>query len=191
MGEWLEKTFSSKPEQLQRLINSVAPYRHGQIFHLFDGSISLSLHTGHRKTIKSTFLPDQRVLQLVIPQHHHPDKKVLSNAISRGLAIHYQQHFEMKVFDLNQQHFQQPIREVRLKNNSSNWGSCSTNSIINLSTRLLLIPEATQNYVIIHELAHLLEMNHSSKFWSIVENAMPEYKVHEQWLKKHGTALMI
>ncbi|MCB0682671.1 MAG: M48 family metallopeptidase, partial [Saprospiraceae bacterium] len=57
---------------------------------------------------------------------------------------------------------------------------------INLSTRLLFAPPKVIDYVIIHELAHLVEMNHSRRFWDLVAAAMPDYEEQEKWLKKFG-----
>ena len=57
---------------------------------------------------------------------------------------------------------------------------------MNLSTRLLFAPKDVIDYVIIHELAHLYEMNHSKKFWNIVSQVMPNYKEKEKWLSKNG-----
>lgn len=191
MGQWLESTFSKKPEQLRRLVNHVRPYAHGQVLTLFDGDVTLDIHYEDRKMLKGQFHQDRRIIYIWQPSVVNVDRSQVSNLISRCLATQYQSHFEDKVIELNSEHFEQPIREVRLKNNSSNWGSCSSNSIINLSTRLLLVPEAVQDYVVIHELAHLIELNHSQKFWSLVEKAMPEYREHEKWLKAHGAALTI
>ncbi|MDV7393186.1 M48 family metallopeptidase, partial [Arthrospira platensis SPKY1] len=72
------------------------------------------------------------------------------------------------------------------KYNSSNWGSCSSGRNINLSTRLLFAPPAVQDYVIIHELAHLVELNHSDRFWKLVSEIMPDYEEKEKWLKEYG-----
>jgi len=93
------------------------------------------------------------------------------------------------VHELNERHFQQPIDQVRLKYNHSNWGSCSNKGNINLSTRLLFAPPEVIDYVIIHELAHRLEMNHSPRFWKLVADAMPNYREQERWLKEHGKGL--
>jgi predicted metal-dependent hydrolase len=76
-----------------------------------------------------------------------------------------------------------------LKNNQSNWGSCSSKRNINLSSRLLFAPEKVLDYVIVHELSHLKEMNHSKKFWDIVASVMPDYKKMETWLSKNGDKL--
>ena len=76
-----------------------------------------------------------------------------------------------------------------MKYNHSNWGSCSSKGNINLSTRLLFAPDDVIDYVIIHELAHRIEMNHSPRFWKLVSDAMPDYKEKEKWLKVHGGKL--
>ncbi len=91
-----------------------------------------------------------------------------------------------RVHHLNEKHFGVTIKNVRLKYNYSNWGSCSAKGNINLSTKLLLASQQVIDYVIIHELAHRLEMNHSDRFWKIVSNVCPEYKVHERWLKENS-----
>jgi hypothetical protein len=93
-----------------------------------------------------------------------------------------------RVLDLNQQHFQKSINSVNLKYNASNWGSCSGKANLNFSTRLLFAPQEVIDYVIIHELAHLTEMNHSDRFWNLVEKAMPDYVQHERWLKLNSKA---
>ena len=87
---------------------------------------------------------------------------------------------------LNLLHFRQPIGRVRMRNNVSNWGSCSHDGNISISTRLLFAPPLTIDYVLIHELAHLVEHNHSDSFWKQVERAMPDYRQHEKWLDKNG-----
>ena len=90
-----------------------------------------------------------------------------------------------RVIELNRKHFQKPVKGVRLKYNHSNWGSCSRSGNINLSTRLLFAPPDVIDYVIVHELAHLVELNHSPRFWNIVEKAVPDYRDKEKWLKEN------
>jgi predicted metal-dependent hydrolase len=87
---------------------------------------------------------------------------------------------------LNVLYFQETILEVRLNYTTSKWGSCSSKNKILFSTKLLLLPPKVIEYVIIHELAHLKEMNHSTKFWNWVAHAMPDYKIWDKWLAKHG-----
>ena len=112
-------------------------------------------------------------------------KKATQHLLSRLVAKDFKPEIVRRVMELNHLHFQKTINSVNLKFNRSNWGSCSTKKNVNLSTCLLFAPDDVIDYVIIHELAHLVEMNHSSRFWALVENAMPDYKEKEQWLKEN------
>ncbi|MEM8523179.1 MAG: M48 family metallopeptidase [Bacteroidota bacterium] len=112
--------------------------------------------------------------------------KSIRHLLSRVVAGDFLPEIERRIHELNRKYFQKNIKRVYLKYNQSNWGSCSSKSNINLSTRLLFAPQKVIDYVIIHELAHLIEMNHSPRFWKIVRDIMPDYKEQEQWLKKNG-----
>jgi len=90
-----------------------------------------------------------------------------------------------KIYELNEKHFNRKINKIFFKHNKSNWGSCSNARNINISTRLLFAPDEVLEYVCIHELAHLIEQNHSDRFWTLVETAMPNYVEKEKWLKEN------
>lgn len=75
--------------------------------------------------------------------------------------------------------------EVKINGAKTRWGSCNRKGGINFTYRLLLVPEELADYVVVHELAHLKEMNHSCRFWSIVEQAMPDYRARRQRLREH------
>ena len=79
--------------------------------------------------------------------------------------------------------------KIRITSATTRWGSCSSKKNLNFSYRLILAPKTAVDYVIVHELCHLRQMNHSKKFWAEVEAIMPEYKEHENWLKKNGYKL--
>ena len=96
---------------------------------------------------------------------------------------------EQEVSELNQLHFRVPVKRVKLSATSSRWGSCSTSGTISLSTRLLGAPEFCRKAVIIHELAHGREMNHSDRFWKLVYAAMPDYDAADAWLREEGRGL--
>lgn len=112
--------------------------------------------------------------------------KSIKLLLSRIIAKDFLSEITRRVNELNQLYFKKDIKSVRLKYNHSNWGSCSSKGNVNLSTRLLFAPQDVIDYVIIHELAHFLEMNHSPRFWKIISEAMPDYKAKEKWLKKNG-----
>ncbi len=78
---------------------------------------------------------------------------------------------------------------VRIRDTRSRWGSCSSRGSLMYSWRLVMAPEAIYEYVAAHEVAHLIEMNHSADFWSLVEKLRPSYPQERLWLKKHGAKL--
>lgn len=112
--------------------------------------------------------------------------KSTKSLLSRVIAQDYLPEITRRVNELNQLYFKNEVKNIRLKYNQSNWGSCSIKGNVNLSTRLLFAPQDVIDYVIIHELAHFREMNHSPRYWKIVAEAMPDFKDKEKWLKKNG-----
>ncbi|CCO08009.1 M48 family metallopeptidase [Desulforamulus hydrothermalis] len=81
--------------------------------------------------------------------------------------------------------------QVFIKDQKTRWGSCSNRGNLNFNYRLVMAPLPVIDYIVVHELAHLVEMNHSKKFWALVESICPDYRVHRQWLKEHGAELTL
>ena len=79
---------------------------------------------------------------------------------------------------------------VRVKNQKTRWGSCSAKRNINLNLRLMMAPDEAIDYVIIHELCHLRELNHNPAFWALVETCCPDYRHWRAWFKQHGSSLI-
>ncbi|MCL6445075.1 MAG: M48 family metallopeptidase [Alicyclobacillus sp.] len=80
---------------------------------------------------------------------------------------------------------------IRVKTQHSRWGSCSAKRNVNLNWRLVQTPSRVMDYVIVHELCHLKELNHSARFWRLVETAMPNYQEAIIWLKQHELLLQV
>lgn len=81
--------------------------------------------------------------------------------------------------------------KLKITSAKNRWGSCSFKNNINFSIRLAMAPKEVIDYVVIHELCHIKEKNHSKNFWSEVKKIMPEYKQNEKWLKTKGHLLSI
>jgi hypothetical protein len=81
------------------------------------------------------------------------------------------------------------VGRVMVRNQRSRWGSCSRHGTISLNWRLIQTPKFVQDYVVIHEIMHLREMNHSPRFWRHVERACPDCATAERWLKQHAILL--
>lgn len=78
---------------------------------------------------------------------------------------------------------------VAVRDQRSRWGSCSSKHNLNFNWKLIMAPPQVLDYVVIHELCHLHEFNHSARFWRLVEGVMPDYEVWKKWLKNHGSEL--
>ena len=93
-----------------------------------------------------------------------------------------------RTFELAAVH-QLAVRRVTVRNQRSRWGSCSAKRTISLNWRLVQTPERVRDYIILHELMHLKEMNHSPRFWNLVQEVCPDYAEAEAWLKRHADLL--
>jgi predicted metal-dependent hydrolase len=81
------------------------------------------------------------------------------------------------------------VKAVSIRSQRTRWGSCGRNGHISLNWRLMLMPHWVRDYVLIHELMHLKRLDHSPKFWRLVEAACPDYRAARQWLRANGPAL--
>lgn len=82
-------------------------------------------------------------------------------------------------------------RFIRIKVQKSRWGSCGIHNDINLNWVLILAPKKVLEYVVIHEICHIKERNHSAKFWALVERHCPDYQTQRDWLTQNGQSLML
>lgn len=79
---------------------------------------------------------------------------------------------------------------ITIRNQKSRWGSCSARGNLNFNCLLMLAPPEVIDYVVVHELCHRKEMNHSPAFWAEVEKILPDYRIRRQWLKEEGSRLI-
>jgi predicted metal-dependent hydrolase len=180
--EWLNKVEHKKPNTLLRYVN-IKKYENGTHFNIGGKSFILHILQTEAKVATIT-LKEHNTLQICIPGTPGLDEqKVIRHLLSRFFCRYFLPVLKERVHHFNSFYFKQDINVVRMKYNKSNWGSCSRDKNLNFSVRLFFGPAEILDYVIIHELAHLLEMNHSQRFWKIVGNVMPDYKKYEKLLK--------
>lgn len=78
---------------------------------------------------------------------------------------------------------------IRIADQRTLWGSCTREGTLSFNWRIVMAPTETLDYLVIHELAHLRELNHSKRFWAIVAVHCPDWKVHRRWLREHSRRL--
>jgi predicted metal-dependent hydrolase len=120
---------------------------------------------------------------------HHVEK----TSVKRALETLYRRKARER-FERRADHFASEMgvnyEEIQIRNQRTKWGSCSTSGTLSLNWRLMMAPPEIVDYVVIHELAHLRESNHSDAFWSIVREYDSEYRKHAEWLEEHSTQLI-
>ena len=182
--EWTHRQIEKDPKLRARLFRKV--YKDGDRLLVGDKSFLLRIYYENRKMHSAILEEGEITLKLSNQDTADHIQSSIRKMLSRVISNEFLPGIVKKVNQINDRYFQEDIKSVRLKYNQSNWGSCSAKKNINLSSRLLFAPDDIVNYVIVHELAHLKELNHSKKYWKIVEGVIPDYKKHEKWLKDFG-----
>ena len=99
---------------------------------------------------------------------------------------HMSNDFICKCVEHYDQCFSKSINNITIKEQKKRWGSCSSKGNLNFNWRLSMAPKAVCEYVVIHEMCHLVHMDHSKAYWKVVEQLDPNYKKHRKWLKENG-----
>lgn len=143
---------------------------------------SLELRRG--ENIRLQLDEDVCLLTLPRPDDEAAVRQALKQALSR-LAL------ERIRAQLNEYAPRLGVRfgRVAIRDQKTRWGSCSAKHNLNFNWKLIMAPPQALNYVVVHELCHLIEFNHSPRFWRLVESQMPEYESWKKWLKAHGAEL--
>lgn len=114
----------------------------------------------------------------------HPAPKVLQKWLARQTEAAIMRQIQLRAAQMGVRPASFSIRNQRTR-----WGSCSTRGALSFNWRLIMAPPEVLDYVVVHELAHMKEQNHSKAFWKIVSKYCPDYLKHRQWLKQNQAAM--
>ncbi|MDO9538366.1 MAG: M48 family metallopeptidase [Thermoplasmata archaeon] len=184
MKRWAINKLRENPEKFKPDIQK--EYKNGDMLTVGQEEYTLEIELKDKQGSSARI--KGKAIQLVISSNLSKEMQSehISTLLSRCIAKKRIPELKERIDELNKMHFNQPLGRIFFKYNKSNWGSCSSAGNINISTRLLFAPKDVLEYVCVHELAHLIERNHSEKFWSLVEDAIPDYKEKIKWLKENG-----
>ncbi|WP_157314299.1 M48 family metallopeptidase [Chitinibacter sp. GC72] len=141
---------------------------------------------GEQRSLQSALrgkLTDEALLLCAASEAHIPE--ALARFYQRAARPYFAERVAIWSERLNLHPTQLALSSARTR-----WGSCTSQGVVRLNWRLMQAPPSVIDYVVIHELAHLAEMNHSARFWAIVAAACPQWKTERAWLKQHGAALL-
>jgi len=165
-------------------------FRDGQQITVFGKHFVLKKEQANGEVVSSAHLCNGCVrVKICKSLTQENEEETFSNLVRRVIARDLKPQIEKKVRQLNELHVRGRVSRVFIRDNLTNWGSCSSRGNIGLSFRLLFAPVEVMDYVIIHELTHMIESNHSSEFWDLVKKTIPDYQKHREWLKINGHAL--
>ena len=162
-------------------------------------TVSLEITRDGRLLVRSpAALSDERIRQFVADHADwiakHLPKQTTALPSFTMEEIHRLAEQALTVLPLRVKHFAKLIGvtygRITIRNQRSRWGSCSGEGNLNFNCLLMLAPQEVQDYVVVHELCHRKEMNHSPRFWAEVERILPDYKQRRKWLKDNGGALI-
>jgi hypothetical protein len=133
-------------------------------------------------------MPDGRIFLGEHAIHNQAGTSDLQTRVQQKLWYLARHELPPRVAELAAQHGLR-VSRVSVRNQRSRWGSCSAKGVISLNWRLIQTPVFVRDYIIVHELMHLREMNHSNRFWKLVYEAFPQTPAAEQWLKSNSALL--
>lgn len=167
-------------------------YSNGDLFKTHSKIYKLEIQTRDSQKNFSKISGSYIIFKISNKYDDKQKQKYISTQLRKLLAVHHHQELTKRVNEINNKYFNKQINKISWKYTKSRWGAChSDKKEIDLSTKLLLAPTEILDYVIIHEIAHLIEANHSPRFWKIVESIDPNYKKKKKWLRKFGNELNI
>ena len=181
---WLDNQFESKPELLKRFVEK--KYVNGQTIKINGIEFMLNIARENRKNSSAKI--NENLIDIKIADALENDglSQTVKTLLSRVLSKYFYQEIKDRIDHINDQYVKEKYNDLRIKYNRSNWGSCSAKRNLNISSRLLFAPKEIQDYVFLHELTHLKELNHSKRFWSLIATVDPNFKEKEKWLKTNG-----
>jgi len=153
-----------------------------------DGSVVVTTPLGINQTVIEKFIADKKTwLNDKINFFKSVDSRAIRSFSEEDYLKHKDEAYEVVFKKVNclSKKYNFSFNKVFIKNQKTRWGSCTKNNNLNINYKIIFLPKKHQDYIIVHELCHLKEFNHSRKFWSLVEKILPDYLEIKNELRNH------
>ncbi|MFO7830561.1 MAG: SprT family zinc-dependent metalloprotease [Desulfuromonadaceae bacterium] len=176
-----------KKVALQAQMSPAKPraYVSGELFSYLGSNYRLKVEEGAFAPVKL----QQGCLIVTVPGGR-TQAHLVRNALIRWYKQRAYEKLNQKVEQLAPQVGAHPS-QVEIKSFKARWGSCSSTGVVQFNWRIMLAPTQMVDYVVVHELCHLLQHNHSKAYWREVERVMPDYRACREWFKLNGSGLQV
>lgn len=181
---WAKEKLGDKPELLDSLPQR--KYMNGEVLKVGEHEFVISIFYHHTNKSTAKIFRNNIVISLAKGLHAEAEMNACSYLVAKCLCRYFHPIVSERLHELNDRFFKKKIGNIKMKYATSFWGHCSTNTDIVISVRLMFAPSWVIDYVLIHELAHLVYHDHSPRFWKLVETVMPSYRNAEKHLKEHS-----
>ena len=185
---WIEKQFTKFEKQ--NTIHPKPKYLKGDVFYYLGEPVELNLIPSSFWRPRINIRGDKMVISIHRDMTMSEGKKIIKKTIQNF----YKKKAEEVIHDRLQffnEYYQLEYKRVTLRNQKSRWGSCSGKKNLNFNWKLVMAPIEVIDYVVVHEMCHLSQMNHSAKFWNLVAEKIPNYKDIRKWLKDNQFLLKV
>lgn len=172
--DWVRETLGN--------LAAPVPFTHGQTLPIFGDKITLDITKD--PTLKHTKIKLEGDTLNITTYQNDPSNRIkayFKKTARAGLA---------DIATDKAEEIGQALRSVRVRDTKSRWGSCSQDGDLSFSWRLIFAPYTAIDYVVAHEAAHLVHMDHSKNFWTLCEGLCLNYREGKTWMKRHGNDLM-
>lgn len=181
--KWAKEKLGDKPELLDSLPQR--KYVNGEILQVGEHEFTISIFYHDKATSTAKIFRNNIVISLAKGLSPDAEGTTCSYLVAKCLCRHFQPIITERLHELNDRNFKKKLGQIKMKYATSFWGHCATNGNIVISVRLMFAPRSVIEYVLIHELAHLVHHDHSPRFWKLVETVMPSYRNAEKHLAEH------
>jgi len=179
---WLKKHLGKI--EAQRRLRPTPQYLSGDVFYYFGEPLKLEVHPSNLKKPSIRIINDQ----ITITLQRSISKTDGTKAAKRTIELYYRKKAEEVIHDRLQffnEYYHFHYHRVTLRDQKSRWGSCSRAGNLNFNWRLIMAPIEVIDFVVVHELCHLQEMNHSHRFWALVKERIPYHAEARKWLRQN------